>query len=49
MNNHIKLYVNKYSLSLGKEGKKAVSELYRIAGEKGLINSVPEDIFVADI
>ena len=35
MNNHIKLYVNKYTLDLGEEGKKAIKELFRIAFEKG--------------
>jgi len=34
MNNHIKLFVNKFTLNLGKDGKKAISELFRIAHEK---------------
>ncbi len=42
MNNHIKLYVNKFSLKLGREGKHALTELYRIAAEKGLIPAMPE-------
>lgn len=46
MNNHIKLYVNKFSLDLGPEGKKALKALYRIAGEKGLIPGLPERIFL---
>lgn len=46
INNHIKLYVNKFTINLGKEGKRAVTELYRIAGEKGLIPVMPERIFL---
>jgi 1,4-dihydroxy-6-naphthoate synthase len=46
MNNHIKLFVNKYTLNLGKEGKKAISELFRIAGGKGIIPEMPEQIFL---
>ncbi len=46
MNNHIKLYVNKFTINLGKDGKRAVTELYRIAGEKGLIPVMPERIFL---
>jgi len=46
MNNHIKLYVNSFSLDLGKEGKRAVKELYRIAGERGIIPALPDQIFL---
>ena len=46
MNKHIKLYVNEYSLSLGKQGKDAVEGLFRIANEKGVIPSLPERIFL---
>lgn len=46
MNRHIKLFVNKFTLNLGKEGKRAINELYRIAGEKGLIPPMPEQIFL---
>jgi 1,4-dihydroxy-6-naphthoate synthase len=46
MNNHIKLYVNKFTLDLGPDGKKALTALYRIAGEKGLIPGLPERIFL---
>ena len=49
MNNHIKLYVNKFTLNLGKDGKKAITELYRIAGEKGIIPEMPEQIFLTAI
>jgi 1,4-dihydroxy-6-naphthoate synthase len=46
MNNHIKLYVNKFTLNLGKDGRKAISELFRIAAEKGIIPVIPDNIFL---
>jgi 1,4-dihydroxy-6-naphthoate synthase len=46
MNNHIKLFVNKFTLNLGKEGKKAISELFRIAHEKGIAPELPDRIFL---
>ena len=47
INNHIKLYVNKHTLDLGKDGKKAISALFRIAREKGVIPELPERIFLS--
>jgi 1,4-dihydroxy-6-naphthoate synthase len=46
MNNHIKLYVNEYSLNLGARGRDAINKLFRIAGEKGIIPSLPDRIFL---
>jgi len=46
MMNHINLFVNDFSLALGDTGKKALTELFRIAGEKGIIPPVPERIFL---
>jgi len=46
MNNHIKLYVNEFSLDLGEKGKEAINGLFRIAGQKGVIPSLPERIFL---
>jgi 1,4-dihydroxy-6-naphthoate synthase len=46
MNNHIKLFVNKFTMNLGRDGKKAILELFRIAGEKGLIPALPDRIFL---
>jgi 1,4-dihydroxy-6-naphthoate synthase len=46
MRQHIKLYVNKYSMDLGKDGKQAIEKLYKVflelnkleeAGEKGVL------------
>jgi 1,4-dihydroxy-6-naphthoate synthase len=49
MNNHIKLFVNEYTLNLGNKGKEAVNELFRIAGEKGIIPSLPGRIFLTAV
>jgi 5,8-dihydroxy-2-naphthoate synthase len=46
MNNHIKLFVNEFSLSLGDRGREAISTLFRIAGEKRIIPSIHKDIFL---
>lgn len=43
---HIGLYVNKYSLSLGEEGHKAVEKLFSVAREKNVIPEMPERIFL---
>jgi len=49
MNNHIKLFVNEYTLNLGKKGREAIIELFRIAGEKGVIPSLPDRIFLTTL
>jgi 1,4-dihydroxy-6-naphthoate synthase len=49
MNNHIKLYVNEYTLNLGIRGREAVVELFRIAGEKGVIPVLPDRIFLTSL
>lgn len=46
MNNHIKLFVNEFSLNLGLRGKHAISELFRIAYERKIIPSLPDHIFI---
>lgn len=46
MNKHIKLFVNDFSLNLGRKGKSAVRELYRVAAGKKIIPSLPERIFL---
>lgn len=43
---HIKLYVNNFSLSLGEEGRQAIRRLYSVAQEKGVIGALPERIFL---
>ena len=42
---HIKLFVNSYSLSLGQEGRAAIERLYSVALEKGVIEPLPDRIF----
>jgi len=43
---HIALYVNKYSIELGKEGRKAIEIFFEKALQAGAINSIPENIFL---
>ena len=49
INKHIKMFVNKYTLALGKNGRQAITELFRIAAEKGIIPQLPERIFLTSI
>ncbi len=46
MNNHIKLFVNEFTLELGVAGKEAVNEMFRIASGKKVIPRLPERIFL---
>ncbi|WP_207429335.1 menaquinone biosynthesis family protein [Pedobacter sp. SYSU D00535] len=46
MYKHIDLYVNKYSIDLGAEGRKAVELLFQKALEKGVIPSSDQHIFL---
>jgi 1,4-dihydroxy-6-naphthoate synthase len=46
MNNHIKLFVNEYTLNLGSAGRKAIEKLYSVAREKNVIPEMPERIFL---
>ena len=49
MNNHIKLFVNEFTLNLGSKGREAIAELFRYAEEKGVIERVPERIFLTSL
>jgi 1,4-dihydroxy-6-naphthoate synthase len=49
MYKHIDLYVNKYSVELGEEGKKAIKLLFDTAAEKNVIPEIKEDIFLTDL
>ena len=44
--NHIKLYVNEFSLHLGTQGRNSLMELFRIAYEKGITPAIPDVIFL---
>jgi len=46
MYKHIELYVNKYSVNLGIEGRKAIDILFEMAQEKGIIPALTKDIYV---
>lgn len=46
INDHIGLYVNNFSLSLGKEGHTAIEKLFSVAREKKIIPELPERIFL---
>ncbi|GAB2986581.1 1,4-dihydroxy-6-naphthoate synthase [Mucilaginibacter puniceus] len=46
MYKHIELYVNKYSIELGEEGRKAIKLLFDTALEKGIIPEITHNIFL---
>ena len=46
MYKHIDLYVNKYSVDLGEEGRKAIDLLFDTAKEKNIIPEIKEKIFL---
>ena len=49
MYKHIELYVNKYSVDLGAEGKKAIKLLFDTARKKNIIPEIKEEIFITDL
>ena len=46
MYKHIDLYVNKYSINLGEEGRKAVDTLFKLAQERNLIPAVQQNLYI---
>lgn len=46
MQKHINLYVNKFSIDLGKEGKAAIKTLYNEATARDLIPEINDNIFI---
>jgi len=44
---HIDLYVNDFSLTLGAKGKKAIKLLLRKGNAAGLLPEIPDDIFIS--
>lgn len=46
MYRHIDLYVNKYSIELGTEGRKAIDVLFEMARKNGLIPAAKQDIYL---
>jgi 1,4-dihydroxy-6-naphthoate synthase len=49
MYKHIELYVNKYSIDLGDEGRKAIKLLFDTAREKNIIPEIKEEIFLSPL
>ncbi|WP_158991260.1 menaquinone biosynthesis family protein [Mucilaginibacter sp. L196] len=49
MYKHIDLYVNKYSVELGEEGKKAIKLLFDTAAEKNVIPEIKDELFLTGI
>ena len=46
MSNHIKLFVNDFTLQLGAEGRAAIEKLFFIASEMKVIPEIPQGIFL---
>ena len=46
MKKHIDLYVNEFSLDLGKKGKSSIKTLYSKAEKRNLIPKIPKNIFI---
>lgn len=47
MKQHISLYVNEFSVSLGLQGKNAVIQMFELACQAGIIKDVPSGIFAS--
>ena len=46
MYKHIELYVNKYSINLGEEGRKAVDTLFKLAQERNIIPAIQKNLYL---
>lgn len=46
MMQHVELYVNQYSLDLGYEGKSAITKMFNLAQEKGIIPPIKNSLFI---
>ncbi|PCJ23283.1 MAG: 1,4-dihydroxy-6-naphthoate synthase [Flavobacteriales bacterium] len=46
MMQHVELYVNKYSIDLGVEGKDAITQMFNLAQEKGIIPTINNELFI---
>ena len=46
MMQHVELYVNKYSLDLGEEGRNAITEMFNLAQQKEIIPNISKNIFI---
>ena len=48
MYKHIELYVNKYSINLGVEGRKAIDTLFKLATDRNIIPSIQSNLYVTN-
>ncbi|TDG37363.1 1,4-dihydroxy-6-naphthoate synthase [Pedobacter changchengzhani] len=48
MYKHIELYVNKYSINLGNEGRKAIDTLFKLATERNIIPPIQNNLYVTE-
>lgn len=46
MMQHVELYVNKYSIDLGNEGKDAITQMFNLAQEKEIIPNITQPLFI---
>ena len=46
MMQHVELYVNKYSIDLGLIGRAAITQMFNLAQEKGIIPEIEKTIFI---
>ena len=47
MMQHVELYVNKYSIDLGVDGKSAISQMFNLAQEKNIIPQLTNELFIS--
>lgn len=43
---HVNLYVNKYSIDLGVEGRETITQMFNLAQQKGIIPKIANSLFV---
>ena len=46
MMQHVQLYVNKYSVDLGTSGRDAITQMFNLAQEKGIIPPISQPLFI---
>ncbi len=46
MRQHVELYVNKYSIDLGLTGRDAITQMFNLAQQKGIIPTISNQLFV---
>lgn len=47
MMQHVELYVNKYSINLGTEGRSAITQMFNLAQEKEIIPQLTNELFIS--